>query len=118
MTPLEIGNIISTYSLRGRATQRPDGGRVYVAWYDELPGCVAEAGDKTAALAELDAVVPFVLERLAKDGIAPPVASGAKEITSTFQLSGVFVGGRMQDLPATTVEQSTTKMSQGVLTRA
>lgn len=93
MTREEIVTTLQRYQLN--ATQDPGGTELFLAWYSELPGCMVEAPDRDAALAELDfQAVPFV-ERILSDGGRLPLPlteRPRKPITQIHSVTRVVVG--------------------------
>lgn len=71
------------------------GGSVYLALYDEVPGCMTEGPTREAAIAELEAfIVPFLQDVERSGGKVPgPMAERrARVLTHTMTISGMVAG--------------------------
>lgn len=107
MTDKEIRDLLDKYSFRATAGRRTDGSPVYYAWYDELPGIVAESGSRDGARAELDAIAPAILGKLSAEGVTLPAPFSTRDprtLTQTIQLDGLVVGGNISPAEVATAD--------------
>jgi hypothetical protein len=73
MTEQEVRAVVGRYEARVKEDQRADGSAVFLAWYAEVPTCIAEAPNRAAALDELDAIIVAYLQTVMADGVSLPV---------------------------------------------
>ncbi len=78
MSEEELRAIIARYALRGHEERRANGEPVYLAWYFEVPNCLAEASNRDAALRELDGIIVPYLQTVMADGAELPVPAEAR----------------------------------------
>lgn len=65
----------------------------HYALYAELPGCLALASSREAALTELDlSIIPFLQMRLATPGVGLPIPLAEVQRTSVIKFGPIFVG--------------------------
>ncbi|HEX9690653.1 MAG TPA: DUF2442 domain-containing protein [Gemmatimonadales bacterium] len=104
-----IRDTIQRYSLLVRVGSRTDGRSYAVAWYQEVPGCMAEAADEAGAVEELGAIIVPFLQALLADGSALPTPNPSV-FTQTQQIRQLVLGDvhrllrakRLQDSDAST----------------
>lgn len=110
MTDQEIKDLLASYSLRLTRSRRSDESPVFLAWYEELPGCMAEAETRDAALLELDTIAPAIVKLLEADGLSLPVPASARApraVTNMFEIHGLQVGNTPSPLPLATAQLAT-----------
>lgn len=89
----QIKNSIQRYQLNVRQDSGNTG--LFLAWYDELPGCMVEGPDRAAALEELDLQVVGFVEGIIGDGgklPIPYVNRPRKPVTHLHTVSQVVIG--------------------------
>ena len=64
----------------------------HFAYYEELPGCLAQADSPDAAVRELDTLALKVLQLLVARGGTPPLPISVRTRTSVIRVGPIFVG--------------------------
>lgn len=109
----QVRNLLEQYTLRARR-DRASGSPLFFAWYEELPGCVAQANSRDSAVRELDTIAAAVLEVLESERLPLPVPfslRGNQPVTQEIQVNGILVG----NLPTASPSEGSKLASAGMM---
>jgi len=82
MTEQEMQDLLNSYSLHLTSTRRHDGSRVFIAWYGELPGIVAETESRETVIRELDEIAGVVVRERAGEGLPTPNVGSTEPVAA------------------------------------
>lgn len=89
MTEAEIRSILGKYRMQAVTESRGNGTEVGLAWFEEIPGCLAEAPTRRQAIAELEGIAPAFVEGMLSDGGSMPLPLSQRPPIATTSIQKV-----------------------------